>query len=174
MSASYAWEERTNRSNPVVHDDSVNLLAQVMQGRDMSARVVRFRNALHDRRAPLRQDAGAAESARKELESFIPIDNRVRDAVLEAAAPRPGCRACVPKRFGLLEPVEADSSVREVAAKRWPTRTRIRTSERLATVSRAGCARFSRDNRAALSYQWRAAAACLTMGFSRSSDDWQI
>jgi hypothetical protein len=85
-----------NRANPEVHDDSVNLLARECRaGHQCTGGPIR--NALmvalrYDR------DAGVRRRALEGLEAYVPIDTRVRDAVLEA----------------LLEPVEADSAVQEV------------------------------------------------------------
>ncbi|MFZ0690416.1 MAG: HEAT repeat domain-containing protein, partial [Acidobacteriaceae bacterium] len=100
-----------NRANPVVHDDSVNLLAQECRaGHECSGGPIR--NALM---VALRydKDAGVRRKALEGLESYVPIDTRVRDAVLEALLHDrdAGVRT---EAIGLLEPVEADSSVREV------------------------------------------------------------
>lgn len=100
-----------NRANPVVHDDSVNLLAQECRnghrcdgGPIRNALMVALR---YDR------DAGVRRKALEGLESYIPIDTRVRDAVLEAVLHDrdAGVRA---EAIGLLAPVEADSAVRDV------------------------------------------------------------
>jgi hypothetical protein len=100
-----------NRANPAVHDDSVNLLAQECRaGHQCTGGPIR--NALM---VALRydKDAGVRRKALEGLEAYIPADTQVRDAVLEALLHDrdAGVRA---EAIGLLEPVEADSSVREV------------------------------------------------------------
>jgi hypothetical protein len=100
-----------NRANAVVHDDSVNLLAQECRaGHECSGGPIR--NALM---VALRydKDAGVRRKALEGLESYIPIDTRVRDAVLEALLHDRDASVRT-EAVGLLEPVEADSSVREV------------------------------------------------------------
>lgn len=100
-----------NAMNPTVHDDSVDLLAQECRnGHECNGGAVR--NALM---VALRYDKNAAvrSKALAGLEPYIAIDTRVRDAILEALLkdPDPDIRA---KAIGLLTPVEADSSVRDV------------------------------------------------------------
>jgi hypothetical protein len=100
-----------NRANPVVHDDSVNLLARECQaGHQCSGGPIR--NALM---VALRydKDARVRRKALEGLEAYIPMDTSVRDAVLEALLhdSDAGVRT---EAIGLLEPVDADSSVREV------------------------------------------------------------
>lgn len=94
-----------------VHDDSVDLLAQECHnghkcdgGPIRSALMVALR---YDKNATVRSKALAG------LEPYIAIDTRVRDAILEALLkdPDPGIRS---QAIGLLTPVEADSSVRDV------------------------------------------------------------
>ncbi|MFP5229570.1 MAG: HEAT repeat domain-containing protein [Acidobacteriota bacterium] len=100
-----------NYANPAAHDDSVNLLAQECRaGHECSGGPVR--NALmvalrYDR------DARVRRKALEGLQAYIPVDMRVRDAVLEALLhdSDPDVRA---QAIGLLEPVDADSAVREV------------------------------------------------------------
>jgi hypothetical protein len=100
-----------NHASQAVHDDSVNLLAQECQaGHQCNGGPVR--NALM---VTLRydKDARVRRKALEGLESYIPIDTRVRDAVLEALLhdPDPNVRT---EAIGLLEPVDADSAVRKV------------------------------------------------------------
>ncbi len=99
------------RANSTVHDDSVNLLAQECQaghqcngGPVRSALMVALR---YDRSPAVRR------KALEGLESYIAVDNRVRDAVLEALLHDPDADVRT-EAIGMLEPVEADSSVREV------------------------------------------------------------
>jgi HEAT repeats/Putative zinc-finger len=100
-----------NRANPVVHDDSVNLLAQECQaGHQCNGGPIR--NALmvalrYDR------DARVRRKAMEGLEAYIPMDTRVRDAVLEALLHDSDADVRT-EAIGLLEPVEADSAVRDV------------------------------------------------------------
>ena len=98
-------------ANASVHDDSVDLLAQeCKQGHECDGGPIR--NALmvalrYDKSSEVRTKALAG------LEPYIAIDNRVRDAVLESLLkdPDPAIRS---QAIGLLAPVEADSSVRDV------------------------------------------------------------
>jgi hypothetical protein len=100
-----------NRANPVVHDDSVDLLAQECQaGHQCNGGPIR--NALmvalrYDR------DPRVRRKALEGLEAYIPIDTRVRDAVLEAVLHDSDADVRT-EAIGLLEPVDADSAVREV------------------------------------------------------------
>jgi hypothetical protein len=100
-----------NRANPAVHDDSVNLLAQECHaGHECNGGPIR--NALmvalrYDR------DARVRRKALEGLESYIPMDTRVRDAVLEALLHDSDADVRT-EAIGLLEPVEADSAVRDV------------------------------------------------------------
>jgi hypothetical protein len=100
-----------NRANPVVHDDSVDLLAQECQaGHQCNGGPIR--NALmvalrYDR------DSRVRRKALEGLEAYIPIDTRVRDAVLEAVLHDSDADVRT-EAIGLLEPVDADSAVREV------------------------------------------------------------
>lgn len=99
------------RTNPVVHDDSVNLLAQECRaGHECTGGPIR--NALM---VALRYDrnAGVRRKALEGLESYIPIDTRVRDAVLEAVLHDSDADVRT-EAIGLLEPVEADAAVRDV------------------------------------------------------------
>jgi hypothetical protein len=100
-----------NRANPVVHDDSVDLLAQECQaghqcngGPIRNAPMVALR---YDR------DPRVRRKALEGLEAYIPIDTRVRDAVLEAVLHDSDADVRT-EAIGLLEPVDADSAVREV------------------------------------------------------------
>jgi len=100
-----------NYSNPAAHDDSVNLLARECQaGHECSGGPVR--NALM---VTLRydKDARVRRKALEGLESYIPDDTRVRDAVLEALLHDSNADVRA-EAIGLLEPVDADSAVREV------------------------------------------------------------
>ncbi|HTW47011.1 MAG TPA: HEAT repeat domain-containing protein [Acidobacteriaceae bacterium] len=100
-----------NPDNPDVHADSVDLLAQECRnGHQCTGGPIR--NALmvalrYDKSAKVRSKALAG------LEPYIAIDTRTRDAVLEALLndPDPEIRS---QAIGLLAPVDADSSVREV------------------------------------------------------------
>lgn len=99
------------RTNSTVHADSVNLLAQECQaGHECTGGPIR--NALM---VALRYDrnAGVRRKALEGLESYIPIDTRVRDAVLEALLHDPDADVRT-EAIGLLEPVDADSAVRNV------------------------------------------------------------
>jgi HEAT repeats/Putative zinc-finger len=100
-----------NYANPAVHDDSVNLLAQECQaGHECDGGAIR--NALM---VALRYDknAGVRRKALEGLESYIPMDTRVRDAVLEALLHDSDAEVRT-EAIGVLEPVDADSAVREV------------------------------------------------------------
>jgi hypothetical protein len=100
-----------NRANPIVHDDSVNLLAQECRnGHECTGGPIR--NALM---VALRydKDARVRRKALEGLESYIGVDTHVRDAVLEALL-HDSDASVRTEAIGLLEPVEADSSVREV------------------------------------------------------------
>lgn len=100
-----------NYASSAAHDDSVNLLAQECQaGHECNGGPVR--NALmvalrYDRDARVRQ------KALEGLESYIAVDMRVRDAVLEAVLHDSNADVRA-EAIGLLEPVDADSAVREV------------------------------------------------------------
>jgi hypothetical protein len=100
-----------DRGNPRAHESSVEVLAQECRaGRECSNAPVR--NALL---VALRYDRSAAvrQKALEGLQPYIGQDMEVRDAVLEALLndPDPNIRS---EAIGLLAPVEADSSVREV------------------------------------------------------------
>lgn len=100
-----------NHANPVVHNDSVDLLAQECRnGHECSGGPIR--DALM---VALRYDRDSAvrRKALTGLEPYIAIDTRVRDAVLEALLNDPSA-AIRSEAIGLLAPVEADSSVRDV------------------------------------------------------------
>jgi hypothetical protein len=100
-----------NRANPIVHDDSVQLLAQECEaGHQCTGGPIR--KALM---VALRydKDARVRRKALEGLESYIAIDTSVRDAVLEALLHDPDAKVRT-EAIGLLEPVDADSSVREV------------------------------------------------------------
>lgn len=100
-----------NYANPSVHDDSVNLLAQECHaGHQCSGGPVR--NALM---VALRydKDPRVRRKALEGLEAYIPVDIRVRDAVLEAVLHDSNADVRA-RAIGLLEPVDADSAVREV------------------------------------------------------------
>jgi anti-sigma factor RsiW len=100
-----------DRANLRAHESSVDVLAnECRNGRECSNGPVR--NALM---VALRYDHSASvrQKALEGLQPYIGDDMRVRDAVLEALLndPDPGIRT---EAIGLLTPVEADSSVREV------------------------------------------------------------
>jgi hypothetical protein len=100
-----------NFANPAAHDDSVNLLAQECQaGHQCNGGPVR--NALM---VALRydKDARVRRKALEGLESYISADTRVRDAVLEAVLHDSDADVRA-EAISLLEPVDADSAVREV------------------------------------------------------------
>ncbi len=100
-----------NFANPAAHDDSVNLLAKECQaGHQCNGGPVR--NALM---VALRydKDARVRRKALEGLESYIAADTRVRDAVLEAVMHDSNADVRA-EAIGLLEPVDADSAVREV------------------------------------------------------------
>jgi hypothetical protein len=100
-----------NRDNPMVHDDSVKLLAQECEaGHQCTGGPIR--NALM---VALRydKDARVRRKALEGLESYVAIDTSVRDAVLEALL-HDSDASVRTEAIGLLEPVDADSSVREV------------------------------------------------------------
>jgi hypothetical protein len=100
-----------NYANQVVHDDSVNLLAKACRaGRECSGGAVR--NTLM---VALRydKDARVRRKALEGLEAYIPVDTRVRDAVLEAVLHDSNADVRA-QAISLLEPVDADSAVREV------------------------------------------------------------
>jgi hypothetical protein len=94
-----------------VRDDSVGLLAAECRA-GHSCQAAGIRDALM---VALRYDrnAGVREKALKGLEPYVPQDVRVRDAVLEALMndPDPRIRTAA---INILEPVEADTSVRQV------------------------------------------------------------
>jgi anti-sigma factor RsiW len=100
-----------NDSSPGVHDDSVSLLAAECRA-GHSCQPAGIREALmvalrYDRSSKVRQ------KALEGLEPYVVDDVRVRDAVLEAVLNDndPAIRAAA---IGLLEPVDADTSVRQV------------------------------------------------------------
>jgi hypothetical protein len=100
-----------NPANPAVHDHSVDLLARECKaGHQCTGGPIR--NALM---VALRYDKNSSVRRRalQGLEPYIAVDMRVRDAILEALLndPDAGVRSAA---IGLLAPVEADSSVREV------------------------------------------------------------
>jgi hypothetical protein len=100
-----------NRANPMVHDDSVQLLAQECEaGHQCTDGPIR--NALM---VALRydKDARVRRKALEGLQPYIGVDNSVRDAVLEALMHDADAQVRT-EAIGLLEPVDADSSVREV------------------------------------------------------------
>lgn len=98
-------------ANAAVHDDSVDLLAQECHnGHECDGGPIR--NALM---VALRYDKSAEvrSKALTGLEPYIAIDTRVRDAVLESLL-KDSDPAIRSQAIGLLAPVEADSSVRDV------------------------------------------------------------
>jgi anti-sigma factor RsiW len=100
-----------NRANAATHDDSVDLLAQECRaGHQCNGGPIR--NALM---VALRydKDATVRRKALEGLQPYIGLDNRVRDAILEALLNDPDAQIRT-EAIGLLAPVEADSSVREV------------------------------------------------------------
>jgi hypothetical protein len=118
-----------NFANPAAHDDSVNLLAQECQaGHQCNGGPVR--NALM---VALRydKDARVRRKALEGLESYISADTRVRDAVLEAVLHDSDADVRA-EAISLLEPVDADSAVREVLQ----TVANRDQDQRIRTVSR--------------------------------------
>jgi HEAT repeats/Putative zinc-finger len=100
-----------NNVNPGVRDDSVDLLAnECRNGHKCDDGPVR--NALM---VSLRYDknANVRLKALEGLQPYIAEDMRVRDAVLEALMKDPDPRVRT-QAISLIEPVEGDSSVREV------------------------------------------------------------
>ena len=100
-----------NAASPAVRDDSVALLADECRA-GHSCQPTGIREALM---VSLRYDKSAKvrEKALEGLEPYVAEDVRVRDAVLEALLndSDPGVRSTA---IGLLAPVEADTSVRQV------------------------------------------------------------
>lgn len=100
-----------NASSPGVHDDSVDLLAAECRA-GHSCQPSGIRDALM---YVLRNDKSAAvrQKAMQGLQPYVSQDIRVRDAVLESLMTDsdPHIRSAA---IGLLEPVEADTSVRQV------------------------------------------------------------
>lgn len=100
-----------NRADPAVHDHSVDLLARECRAKHECTGGP-IRNALM---VALRydQDASVRLKALEGLEPYIAVDMRVRDAILEALL-NDSDADVRSEAIGLLAPVEADSSVREV------------------------------------------------------------
>jgi len=100
-----------NSTSQVVRDDSVQLLADECSA-GHSCQAAGIRDALM---VALRYDknAGVREKALVGLERYVAEDVRVRDAVLEALLndSDPNIRT---EAINILEPVEADTSVRQV------------------------------------------------------------
>jgi hypothetical protein len=100
-----------NSTSPAVRDDSVGLLAAECRA-GHSCQAAGIRDALM---VVLRYDknAGVRQKALEGLAHYVAEDLRVRDAVLEALLndPDPRIRTDAVK---ILEPVEADTSVRQV------------------------------------------------------------
>jgi HEAT repeats len=100
-----------NSTSPAVRDDSVGLLAAECRA-GHSCQAAGIRDALM---VVLRYDknAGVRQKALEGLAPYVAEDLRVRDAVLEALLndPEPRIRTDAVK---ILEPVEADTSVRQV------------------------------------------------------------
>jgi hypothetical protein len=100
-----------NSTSPAVRDDSVGLLAAECRA-GHSCQAAGIRDALM---VVLRYDknAGVRQKALEGLAPYVAEDLRVRDAVLEALLndPDPRIRTDAVK---ILEPVEADTSVRQV------------------------------------------------------------
>ena len=100
-----------NSASARVRDDSVGLLAAECRA-GHSCRAAGMRDALL---MVLRYDknAGVREKALHGLEPYVAVDTRVRDAVLEALMSDgdPHIRTTA---INILEPVEADTSVRQV------------------------------------------------------------
>ena len=100
-----------NSASAGVRDDSVGLLAAECRA-GHSCKAAGIRDALM---VALRYDknAGVRQKALEGLQSYVAVDMRVRDAVLEAllndSDPRIRTTA-----INILEPVEADTSVRQV------------------------------------------------------------
>jgi len=100
-----------NNSAPGVHDDSVALLAAECRA-GHSCQPAGIREALM---VALRYDRSpkVREKALEGLEPYVVDDVRVRDAVLEAVL-NDNDAAIRAAAIGLLEPVDADTSVRQV------------------------------------------------------------
>jgi hypothetical protein len=100
-----------NAASPAVRDDSVGLLAAECRA-GHSCQAAGIRDALM---VTLRYDrnAGVRQKALEGLEPYVSEDVRVRDAVLEALLndADPHIRT---EAINILEPVEADTSVRQV------------------------------------------------------------
>lgn len=100
-----------DRANPRAHQDSVDLLAQECRaGRECGSAPVRDALMIalrYDRNADVRQ------KALEGLQPYVSQDMQVRNAVLEALLNDPSAQIRT-EAIGLLTPVEADSSVREV------------------------------------------------------------
>jgi hypothetical protein len=100
-----------NSASPVVRDDSVGLLAAECRA-GHSCQAAGIRDALM---VVLRYDknAGVRLKALDGLEPYVAADTRVRDAVLEALLNDTDPRIRT-EAVNILEPVEADTSVRQV------------------------------------------------------------
>ena len=100
-----------NSASTGVRDDSVGLLAAECRA-GHSCQAAGIRDALM---VALRYDknAGVREKALKGLEPYVVQDVRVRDAVLEALL-NDGDPRIRTESINILEPVEADTSVRQV------------------------------------------------------------
>ena len=100
-----------NSASAGVRDDSVGLLAAECRA-GHSCQAAGIRDALM---VALRYDknAGVREKALKGLEPYVVQDVRVRDAVLEALL-NDGDPRIRTESINILEPVEADTSVRQV------------------------------------------------------------
>jgi hypothetical protein len=100
-----------NSTSPGVRDDSVGLLAAECRA-GHSCQAAGIRDALM---VALRYDknAGVREKALEGLEPYVAEDVRVRNAVLEALLNDNDPRIRT-ESINILEPVEADTSVRQV------------------------------------------------------------
>jgi hypothetical protein len=100
-----------NRFNPDVRDDSVGLLANECraghQCNDGPIRNALMVSLLYDNSPDVRM------KALEGLQPYVGNDTRVRDALLQSLMNDPDPRVRT-QAIGLLEPVQADSSVREV------------------------------------------------------------
>jgi len=100
-----------NRLNPDVRDDSVGLLANECRAGHMCGdgpiRNALMVSLLYDNSPDVRL------KALEGLQPYIGNDTRVRDAILQSLMNDPDARVRT-QAIGLLEPVQADSSVREV------------------------------------------------------------
>jgi hypothetical protein len=105
-----------NGANPEVRNESVGLLAaQCRSGNGCEGTGTQSTGVRDALMVALRYDRSAAvrEKALEGLQPFVPEDLQVRDAVLETLLNDPDARIRS-AAISMLEPVEADTSVRQV------------------------------------------------------------